>query len=189
MQQSGFVLADGETPVPVTVPDVKLSAVIRDQELIAEAAFINQTADIWILHWEAGLVGEGVQTAAPTPLIWLEAGVAFTDEAAWLLNGTQSSSLDWHCAAYRVTADILQWLDEEHLSPGEEGYERQQELLQAAYEAGALIIAAGNWPAGSAGEIRLILPDNCEETDVLSYYVTIGALEEPKTQSSTLTAK
>lgn len=183
-QQDGFVLADGETPLPVTVPEGKINILSAEKGVSAQATFTNQTADIWLLQWDAQLLADASQTRAAMPLIWLEAGVSFTDQAEWTLSealpGGQAR-VEWSYTAYRVTADILQWLDEEWLTPGQEGYEEQQDLIQAAYEARAIILSAGNWPVGSAGEMRLVLPDGCEEEDVLDYYVRIGALEKAQT--------
>lgn len=185
LNESGMLPAHQETIVqtqgktdPVR-PNADLNVKISQEALQAEAVFSNQTEDIWLLQWSARPLSEAEYQTGP--LVWLEPGVQFTDSLKWPLPQSRAEEqpvIEWKYTAYRVTAKIIQWLDEEWLKKGQEGYERQQDLLEAAWEAQALILFAGEWPGGQAGEVRLVLPDTHMQEDLLAYYASIEALEK-----------
>ena len=54
-------------------------------------------------------------------------------------------------------------------------------LIEDAFVNGALILAPGDWPEGTSGEMQLVLPDGYQqehpEMDALTYYMQNGLLE------------
>jgi len=181
-----MVLAQGDKQ-PIR-PEAALHVTASEAAICAEAVFRNQTEDIWLLRWSARLPGETEYRTSP--LIWLETGVQYSDTLEWQRLGQQDEQavVEWKYEAYRVTADILHWVDGDWLKPGQEGYEEQQDLLTAAWEARALILSAGDWPDGQAGEMQLVLPDAQMTEDILAYYLKIGALEEGAAEQEAVSA-
>lgn len=174
---------DVESMQPVTqgqqalAPRVDLYATLLEgQEARAEGRFANETDEIWLVEWFAQLEGEQPRRR----LLWLEPGASCEDATAW---GTARAgqTLQWSYRGYRVTADVLHWLDGDPLTPGDEEYAAQQELLEAAFEAEALILAPGDWPGGQAGEMDLLLPDaylaEHPGESPLGYYLDKGMVE------------
>lgn len=151
----------------------------------AEFTLTNDTEDIWLLELAANADGVALETA--DGLFWLEPGASCMARATWIpgqkLGVFQEKVLmNWSCAFYRVTADVLHWMDGEWLEPGQEGYEAQQELIEDAYANGALILAPGDWKNGMAGEMALALPGSFygEHANIteLEYYAEQGMLEK-----------
>ena len=169
------------TTVPVTVPECKVSLSVSNRTLHAEAQLANHTGEIWLIQWNADPGENAHRMQDPTQLIWLETGITLTDQAGWRLSSgweEQLAQAEWHFKGYRVSAQILHWIEGEWLLPGAEGYAEQQMLIEDAFENGALILAPGDWPEGTSGEMQLVLPDSYQkehpETDALSYYVQAG---------------
>ena len=196
-QQASFVMANGEpsaTPMPVTVPKGTAAASQAGRWIQVEALFANHTADIWLIDWQAD-AGENVPCSQPTELIWLETEITYTDAASWIVPKTlpleeAGHEISWSYTPYRVVADVLHWVDEDYLHPGEEGYEEQQSLIEDAFSVGALILLTGDWPEGKSGEMQLVLPDSYRaaypDADALDYYARIGALEKAETVTESL---
>lgn len=173
------------TPVPVTLPEVFLDVQQSGNRLDTAAAFSNHTGDLWIIRWHLSLEHAGHPLRErPKETIWLETGITFTDQETFFLEeGDWQNEGKVHCdyRCYRVTAQMLHWMDGEWLRPGQEGYEEQQSLMEAAFAAGALILYPGEWPEGSSGEMTLLLPDSAPQSsseEILIYYVQNGMLEE-----------
>lgn len=171
------------TPVPVTVPECTVGITVSNRTLHAEATLSNHTGDIWLMQWEAQPMGNVQKLAGPTGLIWLETGITFTDHASWKLTGgweEQPAQAQWAFTGYRVEEKLLHWIEGEWLMPGSDGYEEQQMLIEDAFANGALILAPGDWPEGTSGEMQLVLPDRFQQEnpsmDALSYYVQSGVL-------------
>ena len=171
------------TPLPVTVPEGELHMTVENRMLRAEANFSNHTGDIWLIQWNAEPSTSVERISAPTDLIWLETGITFTDTASWKMFSQweeQSAQSEWGYTGHRVDAKVLHWIEGEWLLPGEEGYEEQQMLIEDAFANGALILAPGDWPEGTSGEMQLVLPDSYQrehpEMDALSYYTLNGML-------------
>lgn len=174
----------GPTPVPVTVPQGTVDFTVENRMLKAQATFSNHTGDIWLIAWSADPSGDVRSVLEPTELIWLETGITFRDHADWRLNGQWTEKAEetkWHFEGYRVAAEVLHWIEGEWLLPGSEGYEEQQMLIEDAFVNGALILAPGDWPEGTSGEMQLVLPDGYQqehpEMDALTYYMQNGLLE------------
>ena len=196
-QQASFVMANGEpaaTPVPVTIPQGTASAFQIGRWIQTEASFANHTADIWLIDWEAS-IDHTASFKQPTDLIWLETEVVYQDVVSWIIPKREplkdkTREIRWSYTLYRVAADVLHWIDEEYLQPGQEGYEEQQALIEDAFSVGALILLTGEWPEGKAGEMQLILPDSYlaayPDADALEYYTRIGALEKTETVTENL---
>lgn len=196
-QQASFVLANGQpaaTPVPVTVPKGTAAALQIGRQLQIKATFSNHTADIWLIDWQTE-AENAVSLQTPTDLIWLETEIDYTDEASWIIPKKVSANeenrqVQWSYTPYRVVADVLHWIDEEYLQPGQDGYEEQQSLIEDAFSVGALILLAGDWPDGKSGEMQLVLPDSYQaaypEVNALEYYTKIGALEKKETVTESL---
>jgi len=180
------VVADHDlmaTPVPVTVPECTVSLSVSNRMMHAEATLSNHTGDIWLMQWNAQPIRSAQKVAGPTGLIWLETDITFSDHASWKLAGgweEQPEQARWTFTGYRVAEKLLHWIDGEWLLPGNEGYEEQQALIEDAFANGALILAPGDWPEGTSGEMQLVLPDQFQqehpEMDALSYYVQTGVL-------------
>lgn len=173
------------TPVPVTLPEVFLEAHQHGSRLDTAAAFSNHTGDLWIIRWNLALEREGHSVRElPAEMIWLETGITFTDNETFFFEaGDWPDGVRLQCGyqAYRVTAKMLHWMDGEWLRPGQDGYEEQQSLMESAVAAGALILYPGEWPEGSSGEMKLLLPDSAPKSspeEILGYYVQNGMLEE-----------
>ena len=171
------------TPVPVTVPECTVSLSVSNRMMHAEATLSNHTGDIWLMQWDAQPIRSAQKVAGPTGLIWLETGIAFSDHASWKLTGgweEQPAQALWTFTGYRVAEKMLHWIEGEWLLPGSEGYDAQQMLIEDAFANGALILAQGDWPEGTSGEMQLVLPDSFQqehpEMDALSYYVQTGVL-------------
>lgn len=171
------------TPVPVTVPECEVSLSVSNRTMQARAKLSNHTGDIWLMQWDAQPSRSAQQLAGPTGLIWLETGITFVDYASWKLTGgweEQPAQALWTFTGYRVEEKMLHWIEGEWLLPGSEGYEAQQMLIEDAFANGALILAPGDWPEGTSGEMQLVLPDSFQrahpEMDALSYYVQTGVL-------------
>lgn len=148
-----------------------------------QATLKNDTRDIWLVAWQADM--DGLPIEQPDLLIWLEPGAACTDRATWAaLNGVfeTPARINWSYTGYRVTADVLHWMDGDWLTPSQEGYERQQALIKDAFENDALILSPGRWENGEAGEMDLVLPDAYlaahPEQTALAYYLEKGMLEQ-----------
>lgn len=139
----------------------------------AEARFSNDTQDIYLVSWSVD--GAADLLEPPDELIWLEPGASCTDYAAWPVEGEQETPV-WRYTAYRVTADMLHWMDGDWLRPGEEGYAAQQALITDAYENGALVLAPGNWENGMAGPMALVLPDAMGNVSALETYLAAGLI-------------
>ena len=174
---------DAESMQPVTqgqqalAPRVDLYATLLEgQEARVEGRFANETDEIWLVEWFSQLEGKQPERR----LLWLEPGASCEDAMAW---GTARAgqALQWSYRGYRVTADVLHWLDGERLAPGDEEYAAQQDLMEAAFEADALILAPGDWPGGQAGEMDLLLPDaylaEHPGESPLGYYLDKGMVE------------
>lgn len=158
-------------------PRVDLRATLLEgQKARAEGSFANETAEIWLVEWVSQLEGEPPKSR----LLWLEPGASCEDATAW---GTaqEGQTLQWSYRGYRVTADVLHWVDGAPLAPGEEGYDDQQDLMEDALETDALILAPGDWPGGQAGEMDLLLPDaylaEHPGESALGYYLDKGMVE------------
>lgn len=117
--------------------------------------------DIWLIEWEPTL--EGAESQPARQLIWLEPGSIFSETYEWNTTG-DAASVRCPFTAYRVTAHTLHWFEDET-------------LLQDAFVAGALILEAGEWANGQAGEVTLLLPD-LQQQEPLSYYIEKGMLTE-----------
>ena len=174
----------GPTPVPVTVPQGRLDLMVENRAIKAEATFSNHTGDIWLISWNADPAGNVRTVQEPTDLIWLETGITFTDHASWtMLSPWEAVEQQpaWQYQGYRVTADVLHWIEGEWLMPGSEGYEEQQMLIEDAFANGALILAPGDWPEGTSGEMQLVVPDTYQrehpDVNALRYYTQNGLLE------------
>lgn len=141
----------------------------------AEVHFSNETQGIWLVSWSVDNASGMLEP--PDELIWMEPGASCTDHAAWPAEGTQEMPF-WQYTAYRVTADILHWMDGEWLRPGEEGYAAQQALITDAYENGALVLAPGDWENGMAGPMALVLPDAMGSISALETYLAAGLIVE-----------
>ena len=159
-------------------PRVEMYATLLEgQEARVEGSFANETDESWLVEWFSQLEGKQPERR----LLWLEPGASCEDATAW---GTARAgqTLQWSYRGYRVTADVLHWLDGDPLAPGDEGYEDQQDLMEEALEADALILAPGDWPNGQAGEMRLPLPDAYlaahPQESALGYYLEKGMVEE-----------
>ena len=158
------------------VPQAAASAWLAADELTAEAEFRNDTGEIWLIEWSAE--AEGAAVEAPDGLLWLEPGAICTDRAVWSAEGTGAGrEVTWRWAGYRVEAGMLHWIDGDWLRPGQEGYADQQALIGDAYENGALILCAGDWENGMAGEMTLVRPDDVADgATALEHYVRAGLL-------------
>lgn len=174
---------DVESMQPVTqgqqalAPRVDLRATLLEgREARADGSFVNETDEIWLIEWVSQLEGQQPRHR----LLWLEPGASCEDAMTW---GTarEGQTLRWSYRGYRVTADVLHWLDGDPLAPGEEGYDDQQDLMEEAHEAEALILAPGDWPGGQAGEMDLLLPDAYLAAhpgeSALGYYLDKGMVE------------
>ena len=139
----------------------------------AEARFFNDTQDIWLVSWSVDTASEMLEP--PDELIWLEPGASCVDQAAWPVEGEPEQPV-WRYTAYRVTADVLHWMDGDWLRPGEDGYAAQQALITDAYENGALVLAPGNWENGMAGPMALVLPDALGNVSALETYLAAGLI-------------
>lgn len=156
--------------VPIThnralAPVVRLDATLLEGARVS-GSFANDTEEIWLIEW----TGQADETEAQTHLLWLEPG-ASCEDGMDAPEGTQT--LRWSYRGYRVTAKMLHWLD-----AGDA--DERQEMMEAAFEAEALILSPGDWENGEAGEMALPLPDSYlaahPETDALAYYQEKGIL-------------
>ncbi len=175
------------SPVPVTEIEARMELALENRELHATATFANHTGDIWLIRWWAQPECEMQVAHQPTKLIWLETGITFEDCAEWLPMEQTACSVNWGYEAYRVSASVLHWLDGDWLLPGQEGYEEQQDLIEEAFQTGALILCVGDWPDGTSGEMQLVLPDSQKGVDPIPYYVQAGCIELATTQQQTAT--
>ena len=169
-------------------PEVELRVRVSGDIMRAEATFSNHTEDIWLLEWSARSLNTENEEYQTRPLIWLEPGVTFTDSLEWPFEQQKQAVAEWNCTPYRVTAQILHWMDGAHLQPEEEGYEAQQDLMLEAWKAKALILLPGEWPGGQAGEMQLLLPDTQMQEDALAYYTETGALEKKASEHAVAAA-
>lgn len=165
----GVLPHEGALPqlVPVTQGEMNEKPIIS-----SDAAFTGDAVqlttwldnplddDIWLVALEPEL--EGAQQQPGRVLIWLEPGAMCSHSFEW--RGVQGGEAAPHSryAAYRVTAHTLHWFEEEA-------------LLQDAFDAGALIVNAGDWANGEAGEVTLLLPQG-QPQDPLAYYAEKGML-------------
>lgn len=159
-------------------PRVRLDATLLEGgEARVEGSFANETGEIWLIEWRS----EREDGTSDSHLLWLEPGASCTDAMSW---GTAQadSTLRWSYRGYRVTAAVLHWLDGERLAPRDADYADQQELLEAAFEADALILSPGVWPNGQAGEMTLLLPDAYlaahPQESPLDYYLRKGMVQD-----------
>lgn len=159
-------------------PSVRLDATLLEgQETRVQGTFGNETDEIWLIEWfsqlEDGKLGGH--------LLWLEPGASCEDAMTWE-PAQEGWRLQWSYRGYRVTAAVLHWLDGERLVPGDADYAGQQELLEAAFEADALILSPGIWPDGQAGEMTLLLPDAYlaahPQESPLDYYLRKGMVQD-----------
>lgn len=174
---------------PKREPEVQAVLRASNDWACAEFTLSNDTEDIWLMDLTAAADGVALETA--DGLIWLEPGASCTARAAWMPGQApggfgETLPMSWSCTAYRVTADLLHWMDGEWLEPGQEGYEAQQGLIEDAFANGALILAPGDWKNGVAGPMRLAVPGRFygEHPDVseLAYYLGQGMLEKSDTK-------
>lgn len=163
-------------PQYAKVPEVDF-VVEEGQTITLQTNVRNDTDEIWLVDWQAEKVGD---STAASQLLWMEPGTACSSRAWW--QADEKMELNMSYRGYRVTAKVLHWMDGEWLKPGQEGYAEQQSLIEAAFEADALILSPGIWLNGKAGTMRLVLPDSYqkEHPDLtpLSYYVEKGMLED-----------
>lgn len=156
----------------VSRPQAQFDASLLGSRLHVDAAFRNNTQDIWLVQWSAQWEDQPFSR-----LLWLEPGAECRDGAVWQ-TGEDDVDVEWTYTGYRVTANMLHWVDGEVLFPHQEGYAQQQSLMQDAMDAGALILAPGEWENGQAGEMTLPMPAGCGVEDVLSYYIEHGMLQD-----------
>lgn len=166
-------LADGTDGASALAPQAGAAALPERGVWRAEARFFNDTQDIWLVSWSVDTASEMLEP--PDELIWLEPGASCVDQAAWPVEGEQEQPV-WRYTAYRVTADVLHWMDGDWLRPGEDGYAAQQALITDAYENGALVLAPGNWENGMAGPMALVLPDALGNVSALETYLAAGLI-------------
>lgn len=166
-------LADGTDGASALAPQAEAAALPERGVWRAEARFFNDTQDIWLVSWSVDTASEMLEP--PDELIWLEPGASCVDQAAWPVEGEQEQPV-WRYTAYRVTADVLHWMDGDWLRPGEDGYAAQQALITDAYENGALVLAPGNWENGMAGPMALVLPDALGNVSALETYLAAGLI-------------
>ena len=69
------------------------------------------------MSWSVDTASEMLEP--PDELIWLEPGASCVDRAAWPVEGEPEQPV-WRYTAYRVTADVLHWMDGDWLRPGED---------------------------------------------------------------------
>ena len=163
-------------------PSVQFDMVYVQNTVTLEGRFENlEDDDTWLVHCQARL--EQAKEKKPVDyVIMLEPGAECTDQVVWENIDAQQAQAGWKYTAYRVTADMLYWLDGEALSPSDEDYQDQQLLMQDAFETKALILEAGDWSNGMAGPVRILLPDQYAdehaELSVVDYCVQNGLLED-----------
>ena len=170
-------LASGAAAEPrsALAPSGEANAKLEGGAWRVEARFFNDTQDIWLVSWTVDTAGDVLEP--PDTLIWLEPGASCYDCAAWTGDAMAQPSA-WRYTSYRVTADVLHWMDGEWLRPGETGYAAQQDLIIDAYENGALVLAPGDWENGMAGEMALVLPDAMGNVSALDTYLAAGLIVE-----------
>lgn len=178
-------LAAEQKPVSSPAPFVQAQAKMDADALTVTVTWHNPTGDIWLVTWEPmphPKDARWTQIRNPYPLVWLEPGTTCMDAAIWKLPEGESkpSSMAYSYEGYRVSADMLFWV-EDLLSPTDEGYGEQQELLEDAFANQALMLAPGMWESGEAGEMTLVLPVSYQrghpEQTPLAYYVENGMLD------------
>lgn len=167
------------TMTPVTqpqyarAPQVRFDASMLKEEMRVDGNFQNDTQDIWLVGWKAQISGDH---AAVSRLLWLEPGAECEDSVMW--QPQEAMEVSWEYTGWRVTAKMLHWVEGDVLTSGAEGYEEQQALMCDAMDAGALILAAGEWENGKAGAMQLPLPEGCGVENALLYYEEKGMLED-----------
>ena len=107
-------LADGTDGASALAPQAEAAALPERGVWRAEARFFNDTQDIWLVSWSVDTASEMLEP--PDELIWLEPGASCVDQAAWPVEGEQEQPV-WRYTAYRVTADVLHWMDGDWLRP------------------------------------------------------------------------
>jgi len=150
-------------------PQAQVDAVYTQQGFQVVGSFRNQADDIWLIGWSA-------QTGdrRTGDLLWLEPGAACVQHTLWQdLPG--KVELNWQYQGYRVTADVLHWVDSE----AEEA--DQQMLIEDAFACGALLLLPGDWENGAAGPMQLLLPESYQqqnpEVTPLDYYLQQGLIQ------------
>lgn len=150
-------------------PQAQVDAVYTREGFQVEGRFESHADDIWLVEWSAH-----TSDRSTGDLLWLEPGASCVQRTVW--QGLPPRvEMSWQYRAYRVTADVLHWVDD-----GAEA-EDQQQLMEDAFQTGALLLLAGDWENGAAGPMRLLLPDSYrqEHPDVtpLAYYLQQGMLQ------------
>lgn len=163
-------------------PSVRFDMVYLQNTVTLEGRFENLVDDdTWLVQCEA-MLDQPEQMKPLEYVIMLEPGAECVHQMVWENIDTQQAKVSWRYTAYRVTADMLYWLDGEVLSPTDEDYLDQQLLMQDAFETQALILEAGDWSNGMAGPVRMLLPDQYidehAELSVVEYCVQNGLLED-----------
>ncbi len=170
-----------------TLPQVQSRAWWDMWTVRLEAALRNDTQDIWLVQYKATVDGYPVQE--PAELVWLEPGASCTLSGLWTAGestdwdetSASMTGLTWGYQSYRVTAEMLFWLEGEWLSTSEEGYAEQQALIEDAFQNGAFILSPGEWENGMAGEMHLVLPDSYlfahPDLSAVEYYTQAGMLQ------------
>lgn len=168
--------------VPVTQPQYakapKVDFIVdAGQTIVLKTDVKNETDAIWLVEWQGQMKDD---SASASQLLWMEPGTKCTERAWWQADG--NIKLDMSYRGYRVTARVLHWMDGEWLKEDEEGYAEQQSLIEAAFEAEALILAPGIWLNGKAGPMRLVLPARYQKehpnVTPLNYYLEKGMLKD-----------
>ena len=189
-RQSAIQRQTGQTAAmkPVTQgvinkgPSVRFDMVYLQNTVTLEGRFENlEDDDTWLVQCEA-MLDQPEQMKPLEYVIMLEPGAECVHQMVWENVDTQQAKVNWRYTAYRVTADMLYWLDGEALKPTDEDYQDQQLLMQDAFETQALILEAGDWSNGMAGPVRVLLPDQYidehAELSVVEYCVQNGLLED-----------
>lgn len=150
-------------------PQAQVDAVYTQEGFQVVGSFRNQADDIWLMGWSA-------QTGdrRTGDLLWLEPGAACVQHTVWQ-NLPAKVELHWQYQGYRVTADVLHWVDSE----AEEA--DQKTLMEDAFACGALLLLPGDWENGAAGPMQLLLPESYQQANPnvtpLDYYLAQGLIE------------
>lgn len=170
-------------PSSPAAPQVSVTSRFTANAVMLKAAWRNQTKDIWLVTWQALLSGTEAPLQAPTPLIWLEPGTECEDEALYPSDAPTAAPVRYAYQGYRVSAEVLFWIDE-LIPPEGEDYAEQQALFEDAFAANALLIAPQAWANGEAGGMTLVLPQSYAEAhpeqSPLDYYLENGLLNAVK---------
>lgn len=152
-----------------SAPMAQVDAVYTQGGFLVEGSFCNQSDDIWLIGWTA-------QTGdrRTGDLLWLEPGAACVQHTVWQ-DLPEKVELNWQYQGYRVTADVLHWVDAE----AEEA--DQQMLMEDAFACGALLLLPGDWENGAAGPMQLLLPKSYQQQNPgvapLDYYLEQGLIQ------------